>query len=136
MRNMSPPKCGSGWPISVSNYRPRLPTSRPDRSRPPGRRLTDRIVDGLDFPAFAGLQRAVLSAAGVLGDRRPADAADAAMGPGAACAMLGAQQHLADARGLQHKSRIPRRRENPEGTADRRVEASVDVGNLRAAAVL
>ena len=49
--------------------------------------------------------------------------------------LLGAQQHLADARGLQHQGGISRAREDSGGAADRRLETSVDVGNLRAAAV-
>ena len=48
-------------------------TCRPARSHRASRRRhkpTDRVVDGLDFPAFVDLQRAVLSAARVLADRR------------------------------------------------------------------
>ena len=45
-----------------------LPPRRPATAKP-----TDRVFDGFDFPAFAGLQRAVLPAAGVLDDRRDPD---------------------------------------------------------------
>src|SRR5438270_12334776 len=96
MRNTSPPKCGSVSPRSASKPRPRSPTSRPDRENLPlPRRPTDRVLDGFDFFAFASLQRAVLSGAGVLGDRRAADAVDVAQRHGEARASLGAQQHLA-----------------------------------------
>ena len=42
----------------------------------------------------------------------------------------------ADARDLQHPRRISRAREDSEGPADRRLQASVDLGDVRAAAVL
>src|SRR5260370_17461049 len=116
-----------------------MPTSRPVQSRRADRprlKPTDRVFDGLDLPAFADLQRAVLTAAGILGDCGNPHLSDAALGHPEYRQILGAQQHLADARDLQHQGGMPWTRENSEGSADRRIETSVDVGNLRAVAVL
>src|SRR5207302_1218682 len=50
--------------------------------------------------------------------------------------MVGAKQHLLDARGLQYQGGISRCRKNPARSADRCLETSVDVGDLCTAAAL
>src|SRR6185312_6053498 len=93
-------------------------------------------ADDLDLLALAAVQRAVLPAHGVLARRGGPDLPFALDHRDGIRADLGTQQHLAAARGLQHKGGISRARPDPEGSADCRVETSVDVGNLCAAAVL
>ena len=56
---------------------------------------TDRGADGVDFPAFAALQRAVLPAAGVLDHCRDPDLPVAAGGGDDGRTVVGTQQHLA-----------------------------------------
>ena len=136
---MSPPKCGCGWPMLGLEM-------SPETADQPAGSLTGRPSDGsgqlIGFSMVSIFLRSLvynvlfylLLAFWVIVGIPTYLMPRWAIMPIAQ--ILGAQQHLADARDLQHQGGISRPRKNSDGPADRRVETSVDVGNLRAAAIL
>ena len=111
--------CGCGWRMLGIDLHPNLADAAGRAPAAQPATAASQLIGysmTVDLPALAGLQRAVLSAAGVLDHGRafPTFLMPLARVHGGR-QDLGAQQRLADAGGLQHQRRISRAGENPDG---------------------
>jgi hypothetical protein len=89
------------------------------------------MLDDFDLSALAGLQRFALFIDGSLDRCRAPDIRDAARGACQDGEGLGTLEYLADARFLRHARQNSRYREDSKRPPDLRLQASVDVGDLR-----